>query len=299
VDETEHDTLATAPTRTPATGASQPYLIVLTGKSLGQTFRVEQGEAVVGRSVRADVFINDDGISRSHAKIRSEENGRVMLVDLASTNGTFVEGERLREPRSLKDGDRIRIGSNTVMKFSFQSEVEEQFQRQLYESATRDPLTNMHNKRVFDDQLSQCHSLAVRKEAPLTVLALDLDHFKKVNDTYGHPAGDKVLGRVARLLIQSVRNEDTACRVGGEEFAILLRDTGLESAAILAERLRAGIEALEIEVGDTTLKVTASIGLAALDKSKHERPEALADEADQRLYRAKREGRNRVCATSD
>lgn len=273
------------------------YLIALSGNSAGRMFKLVDGENVIGRGDDVDIKLGDDDVSRRHAKIVKHPEGMVEVVDLESTNGTFVNGERVKA-RELRDGDRLLVGPVTILKFSYQDDLEEQFQRQLYESATRDGLTGVYNRRYFVEALEKDYSHAVRHGSPLAVVLLDIDHFKKINDTHGHPAGDTVLQAVSNLIQPSVRKDDVFCRIGGEEFVILMRDTGLPGAKIFAERLRERIEKEVFKASDTEIPLTVSLGVAALDPDRHEDAHALVAEADEYLYQAKGSGRNRVASRS-
>ncbi len=281
------------------THEANAYLIVLSGRSVGKMFKVPAGEFSIGRSMDADVRLEDEGISRLHAKICHNSDGRVMLHDLQSTNGTFVNGDRAGD-RQLTDGDRIQVGSVTILKFSYQDKLEEQFQQQLYESATRDQLTHAYNKRFYDEQLDKDFSHAQRNRTnlslPLSVLMLDIDHFKPVNDTHGHPAGDYVLQRFAATILGALRNGDTFCRVGGEEFAVIMRDSDLQRAVTASDRMRELVESTRFIYNGTEIPITMSVGVTHLDHDKHATQNDLIEAADQLLYEAKRSGRNRVCS---
>jgi diguanylate cyclase (GGDEF)-like protein len=270
------------------------YLIVLSGTLVGKMFELGGSQIIIGRATDADIRLDDDGVSRTHAKMDCAAGGEITLADMGSTNGTFVNGSQIKS-QLLKDGDRIQIGSVTVLKFSYQDSLEEQFQQQLYESATRDALTQAYNKRFFIDQLAIDYTHAVRHGLPLSLLMLDIDFFKKVNDTHGHDAGDAVLRTLGTAIMDSIRNEDVYCRVGGEEFAVIMRDCDQKSAKILGERLRVLVEKTPVRHGDKTLNVTISVGVATLDTTRHRGGEQLTAEADKYLYDAKRGGRNRVC----
>ena len=168
------------------------------------------------------------------------------------------------------------------------------FQQQLYESATRDPLTQAYNKRFFNEQLEKDFSHAARHGMRLSLLMLDVDHFKRINDGHGHPAGDHVLQRMAATVMGSLRTEDAFCRVGGEEFAVIVRDGDEGEAAYLGERLRMLVEQTQFVYGGSTLPVTMSIGVAELTPGRHAEASQLVADADHCLYEAKRSGRNRV-----
>ncbi|MEM7159872.1 MAG: GGDEF domain-containing protein [Myxococcota bacterium] len=274
------------------------YLIVLSGRAVGKMYKLTPGEHVLGRSAEADIRLDDEGVSRSHSKMRRRADGSVEVSDLDSTNGTFVNGQQVRH-FTLSDGDRIQIGSVTILKFSYQDSLEEQFQQQLYESATRDPLTQAYNKRHFNEQFEKDFSHAIRHGLPLALLMLDVDHFKRINDTHGHPAGDHVLQRLSATIMASLRTEDAFCRVGGEEFAVIMRDCTGEEAVQLAERLLRLVSSTQFVYGGKQLPVTVSVGVSSFVRERHKEGTDLVEEADKCLYEAKRRGRNRVCQPSD
>ena len=269
------------------------YLIVLSGRAVGKMYKLAHGEHTLGRSTDADIRLDDEGVSRLHAKMHRRGDGSVEVSDLDSTNGTYVNGAQIRH-FTLSDGDRIQIGSITILKFSYQDSLEEQFQQQLYESATRDPLTQSYNKRFFIEQFEKDFSHAQRHQLPLSLVMLDADHFKRINDNHGHPAGDHVLQRLAAAVMGSLRAEDAFCRMGGEEFCIIMRDCAGPEAMLLADRLRALIEATRFVYSGKEIPVTMSVGVATFDPQRHTTGTDLVEEADQYLYQAKRGGRNRV-----
>ena len=265
---------------------------ILTGTAAGHLFKC--GKSItMGRSPQAELRLDDDGISRHHARIRSE-TGRSWVQDLDSRNGTFVNGERITGDVELRDGDKIQVGRGTVLRFGFQDALDESFHENLLSSALRDGLTKLFNKRYLMDRLDSELKFAQRHETSLSLLLLDIDHFKKVNDTHGHLAGDAVLVHLAQILLKAVRNEDVVARFGGEEFAIILRAIGIEPAVQMAERLRRLVEAAGVTGATGELKTTISIGVAGFPSTAAQTPEQLVEAADQALYRAKRDGRNRV-----
>jgi len=271
------------------------YLIVISAKSvatMGRMYKLDRPEIVLGRSSEAEIQVEDDGISRKHAKV-VQGPGIYSLVDLGSTNGTYLNGSRVNVAE-LKDGDKLQLGSNTVLKFSFQDELEEQFQRNIYESATRDGLTRVYNKKYFMDTLRKEFAYCLRHRVPLSLLLFDVDHFKRVNDTHGHQMGDQVLARIAQRVAETIREEDLFARYGGEEFALMLRQVAEDQAHTCAERIRRAVEALEIAGAGVLLRVTISVGVATLLDADYAQPEELIACADRYLYRAKHAGRNRV-----
>lgn len=270
------------------------YLIVLSGRSVGKMFKVPVGEVNLGRALESEVRLDDEGVSRNHAQMIRQEDGSVVLHDLGSTNGTYVNGARVSN-LELSDGDRIQVGSVTILKFSYQDSLEEQFQQQLYESATRDPLTQAYNKRFFNEHIEKDFRHAERHGLELSLVMMDVDHFKRVNDTYGHPAGDHVLQRLAATVMGSLRAEDAFCRLGGEEFGVIMRDCSGHEARLLADRLRGLVEQTRFVYGGQTLPVTMSLGVSTLAPKRHPSSEELIQSADNFLYAAKGGGRNRVC----
>lgn len=169
-----------------------------------------------------------------------------------------------------------------------------QKQRDLERLTRQDGLTGLFNRNTFVELTRQELSRAQRQHLPTTILLMDLDHFKKVNDTWGHPAGDAVLRHVATLTHRTVRSTDLVGRLGGEEYIILLPGTSLEAARKLAEKLRAQIEASQVVWESTTIRVTVSMGLAGTTVDENRDFESLYTDADKALYLAKQRGRNRV-----
>lgn len=219
------------------------FLIVISAKTpagIGRMYKLETAETILGRATDAGFQVEDDGISRKHAKICLGQKGGFQLVDLGSTNGTYLNGARV-DLAQLNDGDNIQIGSNTVLKFSLQDQLEEQYQKSIYESATRDGLTRIFNKKYFLDTLRKEFAYCVRHNVKLGLVMFDVDHFKKINDTYGHPAGDFVLARLAQRVTETVRTEDLFARYGCEEFALLLRESTPEATFACAERCRRAV----------------------------------------------------------
>jgi diguanylate cyclase (GGDEF)-like protein len=289
-DETTHNAAPTLQTPKKVPAGPSAYLLVIAGPSFGEMYKLRGDRLVLGRGDRTDVRIVDDGISREHAAVQ-REGGKVVLVDLNSTNGTYCNG--LRVPRQeLTDGDKISIGAATILKFTYQDHHDEHYQKQLFESALRDGLTNTFNRRYFLDRLHGELRFAVRHGKPLALLFVDIDHFKKLNDTYGHQAGDQVLAGVARVMMTTIRAEDVLARYGGEEFAVICREIELPGADALARRLVAAVAARPFEFGGQQIPVTVSVG-AAIDHGRSE-PQALIAAADAAMYEAKRLGRNRV-----
>jgi two-component system, cell cycle response regulator len=272
-----------------------PCLIVLRGSAVGQVFKVDRASITIGRADDSEVYLNDDGVSRQHAQLIRYSNEVMVLKDLESTNGTYINGQPIKA-KALADGDRIQIGSFTILKFSVQDEVEDHWQQQLYDAAVRDPLTHVYNRRFFSDDLERALRHALRHDLPLSLVLLDIDHFKAINDSHGHNAGDVVLQELANRLNATIRTDDVLCRTGGEEFAVIARGTTAENAMILAERCRTRVAAAPFRVGEIELDVRISLGVAGIDREELREPSALMAAADKLLYLAKEGGRNKVCA---
>lgn len=271
-------------------------LVRVQGTQLGEVRRLGPGITNVGRSQESELWLPDDGVSRRHARFFPDPSGRYVLEDLQSANGTFVQGERITR-RVLQDGDLVQIGPTAVFRYSIADEDQEALLRQLYAASVTDALTGAHKREHFDAQLQNELSYARRHQRDCSVVMFDLDHFKRLNDTYGHPAGDEVLAQVSQAVRKELRAEDMLARYGGEEFAIILRAIDLRGASMLAERLRAQVEALRVAHEGQTLQVTMSAGCASARELGDPRGDELVAVADRRLYAAKRSGRNRVVAT--
>ena len=278
----------------PVQDRDRAYLIVLAGASVGEMFKIAKDSTVIGRGSQADIQVIDDGISRRHAEI-AHEKGHIVVRDLGSTNGTFCNGERI-DCHELHDGDKIQVGSTTILKFTFHDSLDETFQRQMYESALRDGLTKAFNRKYFLDRLESEFAYATRHKSALSLIMFDIDHFKTVNDTHGHVAGDMVLATLAQLVQQTIRQEDVFARYGGEEFAIISRGIDAEHAQAFAERLRSSVEGHVFEYSGTRIVVTVSIGVSTVTEIGMRSALDLVSAADEGLYDAKRCGRNRVSA---
>jgi diguanylate cyclase (GGDEF)-like protein len=280
----------------PIRDRDRAYLIVLAGSSVGEMFKIAKESTVIGRGTQADIHVVDDGISRRHAEI-VHAGDRILIRDLESTNGTFCNGDRIGE-HELQDGDKIQVGSTTILKFTFHDSLDETFQRQMYESALRDGLTKIFNKKYFLDRLESEFAYAVRHKTPLSLIMFDIDHFKAVNDTHGHLAGDYALSTLAQIVTTTIRQEDVFARYGGEEFAVICRGIDLQSATTFAERVRKTVASYKFEYANAQLAVTVSCGVASVTELGMRQPLDLIAAADEALYGAKRSGRNKVVSAA-
>jgi two-component system, cell cycle response regulator len=268
------------------------YLIVLAGSAVGEMYKISKDETIIGRGSMADIQVIDEGISRRHASLKLEGE-RVVISDLGSTNGTFVNGEKIGV-HALRDGDKIQVGSTTILKFTFHDSLDENFQRQMYESALRDGLTKAFNKKYFLERLESEFAYALRHKSPLSLIMFDIDHFKKINDTHGHLAGDHALVTLSNAITQTIRKEDVFARYGGEEFAVICRGVDLGGASQFGERIRARVERERFQYNAVELQMTVSVGVAAVSDVGMREMQELISVADDALYQAKRQGRNRV-----
>jgi diguanylate cyclase (GGDEF)-like protein len=283
------------PTRVRAPGAEAPAageacLVLVEGEPLAGERVPLAEELVLGREPGCGLVLPSDDVSRRHARIVLEDGGHV-LVDLDSTNGTRVNGAAVSR-RRLASGDRVRVGP-FLLRYVAAGDAEAV--EAVARLALSDALTGLPNRRALEAALAREIARARREGAPLSVVALDVDHFKRVNDAHGHAAGDAVLAAVAARAAGALRAGDLLARVGGEEFLALLPGAALAAAAEAAERVRARLAEAPVVAGALSLAVTVSLGCAALEDG-DAGGAALVARADARLYAAKRGGRNRVCA---
>lgn len=259
---------------------------------LGRRYVLDKAQLNIGRSQDNDIVIVSDAVSRRHALL--ERRGREFhVIDLNSTNGTFTNDDaKPVKERRLERGDQLRIG-DTVFKYLAGSDIEAQYHAVLGHMAVTDGLTNLANRKQLDRFLTEEVQRARRHGRELCVLMLDVDHFKRINDEYGHLAGDAVLARIATLLGKRLRPNDRLGRYGGEEFCAILPETGLSDALQIADALRALVATQVFSADGYVLSVTLSAGVACLAADM--KPEDGYRAADQKLYEAKQQGRNRVC----
>lgn len=270
-----------------------PAVTAVAGRALGRVFRIDTSAMLIGRADDAPICIQDEGVSRRHATITTVA-GRHVLTDLGSKNGTVVNEVLITAPVTLEEGDSIRMGPHTILRYAQRDELEDQLQARLYDLATRDPLTHAFNRRALDERMASEWAWAKRHDLPVALCSFDADHFKKINDTAGHAAGDYVLVELANVIRGLVRTEDVFARVGGEEFVVLARATARASALILGERMRSAIESKQFVFEGKRLAVTISVGVSTSADPGVLQSSDLMARADAALYRAKNDGRNRV-----
>ncbi|MFC1516473.1 GGDEF domain-containing protein [Thermodesulfobacteriota bacterium] len=273
--------------------------VILGGLDVGAVLNINRSVMVIGRDSDCDLVLRDYDISRRHAEIRREGSNNLVIRDLGSTNGIFIGGELVEEV-TIGEGDKVLLGRQTVFKFVLMDELEETCQKQIFESSIRDALTGIFNRKYFIEKISSDISFAKRHQIPLCLMIIDVDHFKKVNDNYGHNTGDYVLTQVAQIINDSIRDDDIVARYGGEEFVVIAQGIDFEGGKALAERIRGRIEEAPLNALDTTgteLRVTISIGVASISTEAKVDEDIMISTADQNLYHAKEKGRNRVVAS--
>lgn len=246
---------------------------------------------VIGRDSGCDLPLNDPSVSRRHAVIE-RTRGSCAIMDCGSTNGVFVN-ERTVHSQELRAGDQIRIG-NRILKFMTSDNIEVQYHETVYSMMTRDSLTGVFNKRYFLESLQRELHRSARHQRPLSLLLFDIDHFKSINDRFGHLAGDDVLRQLGQRVGGELPEDQILARYGGEEFAVILAETSLTDAVAIAERCRDAIAATVFETSAGPLPVTISIGAAETRGVPAIKPADLIQQADEKLYAAKHEGRNCV-----
>lgn len=294
------------PTRKRTNRDLRPALVFLNGDLLAVPIPLEREEVILGRALEADVRINDTKVSRQHARITAITDTRnnltnYLLTDLKSSNGTLLNGEKVTQ-ETLQSGDKITIGDH-ILRFELLDEIDREYQNQIRRLLVHDDLTGLLSSRSFFSELRRESGRAKQLNQPFCVLMMDIDHFKNVNDTYGHLTGSKTIEEVGVCITQTLRTGDVAARFGGEEFAAFLLDAELAQAVVAAGRIRQMIETQPFSVirhgkPSGIHHVTISIGVSAYPNDSED-PIELVEMADSALYRAKRLGRNQVCAYRD
>jgi diguanylate cyclase (GGDEF)-like protein len=283
-------TTEVAEERRAAGSAAGACIVVMYGAELGKRVELTAAPFGIGRSSRNELPLDQESVSRNHARITFD--GRdYWLEDLNSTNGTFINDSPVSQQR-LSDGDQLRIG-RCILKFMTGENIELEYHEEIYRLMTVDGLTQVYNRRYFNEALEREFNRSKRYERALALIAFDVDFFKRINDSHGHLAGDNVLRQLALAVKPRLRREDLFARTGGEEFAILLPEIGLEGARTTAEKVRRIVEGLPLRHEQKSLQCTISLGVAALQGTESA-PDDLYKAADTRLYEAKQGGRNRV-----
>jgi diguanylate cyclase (GGDEF)-like protein len=259
---------------------------------LGKRFVLDKGPIRIGRGADNQIVLEGDSVSRRHAHIE-RRNNRWFVIDDGSTNGTYLNEEQIAREAPLNNSDRLKVGP-TIMKFLSGADAEAKYHEEIYRMTIVDGLTQIHNKRYLYEALEREVLRARRHERPLSVMIFDIDFFKRINDQFGHLAGDYVLRELARVVQGRIRRDEVFARYGGEEFVIVLPETPLEGAVSLAQNLRARVAEHTFVFQSEQIAVTISIGAAVLNDNDKTATDVI-QRADEKLYEAKRGGRNRVC----
>jgi len=266
------------------------FLVILYGPDMGRRMQLGEEPFVIGRVEPADLCIPQESVSRKHSRV-FRRDGRHYIEDLGSTNGTFVNDVLVKE-QILENGVQIKIG-RSILKYMAGNDVEARYHEEIYNLMMTDALTQAFNKRAFSEALPREVGRAQRYKRPLSLVLFDIDHFKKINDTYGHVAGDSVLRQLAGLVRPRIREHDVFGRVGGEEFALLLPEVDSNGARIVAEKVRQAVAGARFLIKDESFSATISLGCSTLP-AQGGVADVLYEQADKALYAAKQGGRNRV-----
>ena len=288
------DTQVTTPLKRPGPRSRQGTCLVHiypTGVNMGVRYSLGEAPLVLGRDESCDIRIVDYSVSRRHARIEPQGAG-YRAVDLQSTNGTFVN-DVPASVRELRDGDYLRVG-NCIYRFLAGGNVEAEYHEEIYRLTIIDALTGIHNKRSMLEFLDREVARTNRHHRPMSLLMIDVDHFKRINDERGHLCGDYALREVANVIKGNVRREDLCARYGGEEFTLILVEANHEGAVELADRIRELVEHHRLTFENRTFNLTISVGVGSTDGTAPITATDLLRQADQRLLQAKNAGRNRV-----
>lgn len=270
---------------------AKPYLLILNGVDQGKRFELQKQINRIGRDEQADIVIFDPKISRDHAQLVFTPS-EISIEDRNSRNGTYVDGFRIT--KTLIDANsRIRIGS-TQMKLDIRDPKEALLDEALYEAAHTDPLTGVLNRRAFMIRANEALNLCRFNAMQIAVVMCDADHFKRINDSHTHPAGDYVLQEIARIIRESLRFEDLVARFGGEEFVILLRGINPQTALTRCNQIRTAIAKHPFKFQDKLIPCTLSMGICCREGDQIPDLDSLIQSADSALFKAKNKGRNRV-----
>ncbi len=279
------------------TGGSDCLVVIYTREGrgpLGKRIQLDGPvqELTIGRDVQNSLVLEFEGVSRRHARL-AKRDGVWWVHDNNSTNGTYVNDVLTRET-PLRNGDRVKVG-DVILKYLSAGDLESEFIETISQMMVTDGLTQAANKRHLTEKVTDELNRSARHGRPLSLVMFDVDHFKKVNDTHGHVAGDVVLKEIASLVRSRVRRNEVFGRYGGEEFALLLPETTLQGAVTLAQELCVLVGSTPFLFDRTRIPVTISLGVAQWNPAIRTTDEFIRA-ADAKLYQAKRDGRNRVCA---
>lgn len=263
-----------------------------TGPSMGCRYPLSERPLMLGRGEDCDIRLQDHSVSRRHAKIEPTADG-FFVHDQQSTNGTFVNDRQLDSAWLLQDGDYLRVG-NCIYRYLAGGNIEAEYHEEIYRLTILDGLTQIHNQRYLGEFLDREVVRSQRHNRPLSVLMIDIDKFKSINDSFGHLCGDFVLRELADIVRVSMRKEDLFARYGGEEFAVVLVEADRDESLLVAERIRETVASHQFRFESNPVNLTVSIGVATTVGDMDMNAAALLKTADENMYTAKRNGRNKV-----
>jgi diguanylate cyclase (GGDEF)-like protein len=270
---------------------TESCLVAIHGPELGRKYILDEEEFTIGRDVKNNIVVDLDNVSRRHAKITTRA-GMSFIQDLNSTNGTYLNDQEVLEETPLRSGDYVKVGGS-IFKYLCGGNIETLYHEEIYQLTIVDGLTQINNKRYFleylEREMGRCH----RYNRALSLVMFDIDHFKKINDTNGHLAGDYVLRELAMVIKPRIRREECFARYGGEEFTIVMPEAGPENARRFADKIRKMVEDHPFSFEGKDIQVTISLGVADMTGDMTE-PLQFIKVADGNLYKAKKNGRNQV-----
>jgi two-component system, cell cycle response regulator len=273
--------------------SGQSCLVQIHGPDLGKKYVLDVDEFTIGREDQNNIVVDLDNVSRRHAMVL-HSRGTYALKDLNSTNGTYLNDQEVSGTSPLRSGDLVKIGG-AIFKYLSGGDIESLYHEEIYQLTISDGLTQIFNKRYFLEYLEREMGRCQRYSRALSLILFDIDHFKRINDTNGHLAGDYVLRELAQVIKPRIRREECFARYGGEEFAVVQPEAGSDNAKKLAEKLRSVIEQHPFSFEGKHMAVTISLGIAELGAGVGD-PLQFIKIADENLYRAKKNGRNRWVA---
>jgi len=269
----------------------QPYLVFFIKDEM-RRYEIREKTTRIGRSSSSDIVIDDDRISWLHCTIHYN-NGIITVEDQGSTNGTFIDGEKIQR-EEITTRSNLQLGL-TVMKIEYKDQADIHFENDLFQKATTDPMTGIYNRGYFMNRAREEIAFTKRTSMEIGLVMLDIDFFKKINDSFGHQAGDYIIKQLAVIIDIEKRTEDLFGRYGGEEFIILIRGTlNREKAILFCERIRKAIEGYNFRFDDKIIHTTISLGLCIKPGGQIKSLDYLIKKADKALYKAKQNGRNRL-----
>ncbi|MCU7940096.1 MAG: diguanylate cyclase [gamma proteobacterium symbiont of Bathyaustriella thionipta] len=276
--------------------ASEACLVRIYPHSIGDgIFHLPQETINIGRDKNCHLELADQSVSRQHAQIEFSEN-RFIISDSNSCNSTFINDKKIAKSH-LTSGDLIRIG-HTIFKFLSCGHIEKQYHEEIYSMMINDGLTNIPNKRFFMEMLEREVTRSQRHQRPLSLIIFDIDHFKCINDQYGHLSGDIVLRDLCQRIKPYIRKDELFARYGGEEFVILLPETNSEQALSFAEKILSVTNSRDFIVENVSIPTTISMGISQINLAQTMSAKDLIQNADKMLYKAKNNGRNCICVRS-